>query len=381
MKLALMTDEKASTSRRLASGRACPDEMCIWELGTNGALSPPPCRPYPVRDTVTGARMNIQAGIPSSGGEARHPAAKANGMAMRCPGQSLGQSLRMGCQFFCIRRRCIGQSPSCRAGNQAIPFHPSIHHSLLDLCCPPPPNRQSFAIRRRCDGIISMSVCAFACLCSCPLVSMSVLYSMPGPALTLDVWLLAKVYRILHRTLNDTASDSFLLRCCRVEAQVRLISLGPCWPGICSNPASVIAVGIPLERSMESWRHELAMKKMEKEKREGREAPHVCPVRCIPYMLLVKQLHAANQIIAVAKMSTINQQNTAVLAGYFCTPSTATKVPGPSPFLEEPWARSAAAAQHGRLAADITLHQVLRANSTCMRAVCSDTAVYGGRPL
>lgn len=45
---------------------------------------------------------------------------------------------------------------------------------------------------------------------------------------------------------------------------------------------------------------------------------------------------------------------------------------GPSPFLEEPWARSAAAAQHRRLAADITLHQVLRANPTCMRVVCSD---------
>jgi hypothetical protein len=42
-------------------------------------------------------------------------------------------------------------------------------------------------------------------------------------------------------TLHVTASDSSLLCCCRAEAQVRLISLGPCWPGICSNPGSVIA--------------------------------------------------------------------------------------------------------------------------------------------
>lgn len=80
---------------------------------------------------MTGARMNTQAGISSGGGEARHPAAKASGMAMRRLGQSLGQSLRMGCQFFCIRRRRIGQSPpSCRAGNQAISsIHPSITRS------------------------------------------------------------------------------------------------------------------------------------------------------------------------------------------------------------------------------------------------------------
>lgn len=130
MKLALMADEKASTSRRLASGRACPDEMCIWELGTNGALSPPPCRPYPVRDTVTGARMNIQAGIPSSGGEARHPAAKASGMAMRRPGQSLGQNLRRDASSLAF---VVVASASLRHAEQAIrPFHsihPSIHHS------------------------------------------------------------------------------------------------------------------------------------------------------------------------------------------------------------------------------------------------------------
>lgn len=42
---------------------------------------------------MTGARINIQVGIPSGGGEARHPAAKASNKAMRHLGQSLGHSL------------------------------------------------------------------------------------------------------------------------------------------------------------------------------------------------------------------------------------------------------------------------------------------------
>jgi hypothetical protein len=101
---------------------------------------------------MTGARINIQVGIPSGGGEARHPAAKASGMAMRRLGQSFGQSPRMGCQCSAFAFvRCIGQSPSCKS------THPS--------------QSVAFAIRRLCDGIISMSVplpvCARAHLCAC----------------------------------------------------------------------------------------------------------------------------------------------------------------------------------------------------------------------
>jgi hypothetical protein len=205
--------------------------------------------------------MNTQVGIPSGGGQARHPAAKASSMAMRRLGQSLGQSLgrspRMGCQFFCIRRRCIGQSPSCKAGNQAIHSlpPPSIHPSLH------PSQSAAFAIRRLRDDIVSMS-CAFTCLCSRPPVCLQCgigcLCSLLGPAPALAIGHESTV------TLHDTASDSFLLRCCRVEAQVRLISLGPCRPGICSNPGSVIACRytcIRLKGSMEPSRHGLALKK------------------------------------------------------------------------------------------------------------------------
>lgn len=200
MKLALMADEKTRTSRRLASSRACPDEMCLLELGTNGALPT-------TMQTMSSSGYDDRGSHEysgrdfSGGGQARHPAAKASSMAMRCLGQSLGQrswsESRMGCQFFCIRRRRIGQSPSCKA---IRPFHPSIH----------PSQSAAFAIRRLRDDIVSMTVplpvCARAHLCACSAESDACALCLDLLLLWLSVAILLSPCTIRHLTVLSSVA-------------------------------------------------------------------------------------------------------------------------------------------------------------------------------